>query len=154
MTPNPTVINQLNQFDSTIDKVLFFTFLILTLSLIFSTVYFLFKFNFKFESFIYISLTGILYIVCTTPLLQNINTDGLNEQPLLTTLMITSSLSLLWVYEGIAIFGFMAVVYKMLIFSINGEINIKNSILYLYSLFIVLLLIMSPLSILFLIDIT
>ena len=154
MSHNPTVINQFSQFDTTMDKVLFITMLILTLGLLFSTVYFLFKFNFKFESFIYISLTGILYIVCTTPLLQNINTDGLNEQPLLTTLMITSSLSLLWVYEGITIFSFMAVVYKMLIFSINGEINIKNSILYLYSLFIVLLLIMSPLSILFLIDIT
>lgn len=152
MSHNPTVINQFNQFDTTMDKVLFITMLILTLGLLFSTVYFLFKFNFKFESFIYISLTGILYIVCTTPLLQNINTDGLNEQPLLTTLMITSSLSLLWVYEGITIFSFMAVVYKMLIFSINGEINIKNSILYLYSLFIVLLLIMSPLSILFLIN--
>lgn len=152
MSLNPIATDLFNQFDSTMDKVLFITMLILTLSLLISTVYFLFKFNFKFESFIHISLTGILYIVCTTPLLQNINTDGLNEQPLLTTLMITSSLSLLWIYEGIAIFGFMAVLFKMLMFSINGEINIKNSILYLYSLIIMFLLIISPLNILFLIN--
>lgn len=152
MSLNPKAIDLFNQLDSTMDKVLFIIILILTLGLLISTIYFLFKFNFKFETFIYISLTSILYIVCTTPLLQNIHTDGLNKQPLFTILLITTFISLLWVYEGITIYGLIVVSSKIFIFSINGEINIKNSILFLYSFNIIFFLILAPFNILFIID--
>ena len=145
MSPNPIAINLFNQFDSTMDKVLFITISILTLGLLFSTVYFLCKFNFKFKSFIYISLTGILYIICTTPLLQNIHTDGFSEQPLQKIIPFTTCISLLLIIIGILIYAFITLTFKTLLVSIGDDISIKYTALYIYSLIIVMLLfIISP----------
>lgn len=142
MSPNPTVINQFNQFDTTMDKVLFFTFLILTLSLIFSTIYFLFKYKLKIETFMFISITGLIYIVCTTPLLQNINTDGFSDHPLEKIILFTTCMSLLSIIEGILLYAFISLIFKLLFVSIGDDkdISIKYTAIYIYCLIIIMLL--------------
>lgn len=140
MTPNPTGINQFNQFDTTMDKVLFFTFLILTLSLIFSTIYFLFKYKLKIETFMFISITDLIYIVCTTPLLQNIDTDGFSDQPLQKIVLFTTCFALLSIIEGILLYAFITLAFKCLSVSVGDNISLKYTVIYIFCLFIVMLL--------------
>lgn len=138
LSPNPTAIDLFNQFDSTMDKILFIATLILTLSLLFSTIYFLYKYKFKIETFIFVSITGLVYIICTTPVLQNIHTDGFSDQPLKKIFLFTTSISLLLIIEGILTYAVITIMFKLLTVFISGDI--KNALLYLYMLVIVLLL--------------
>lgn len=135
MSHNPTVINQ---FDTTMDEVLFWIILILILGLLFSTILVLFKFEFKIKSFIIISIIGLLYIFCTIPLLKNIHTDGLSDQTLKNILLITTSMALLSIFEGILSYIFISLMFKILTAFISYDI--KNTLLYVYTLVIVLLL--------------
>lgn len=140
MTPNPTVINQFNQFDTKMDMVLFYTFLILTLSLLFSTIYFISKFKFKVETFMNVSITGLIYIICTTPLLQNFHTDGFSDQPLQNVLLFTTTIALLSITEGILLYAFITLAFKLLSVSVSDNISLKYTAIYIYCLIIVILL--------------